>query len=206
MRSLIVEVPKADIVLAGRRACVGAWLQGYRAFQSRRKSGHRSGRARHSVTDLEGLYFPFKTGPTIGWVSRSTNCPYFLNSLLIRDPNRSARAPIEVLQEIRRERPDLCDKMEIYVDGGIRRGTDVLKALCLGAKAVGIGRPFLYAQSAYGPDGVVKVVESELQRARATGYIPSKHPFLPYSSQRRNGHWHAIAGCQQRFGIEAIAG
>jgi L-lactate dehydrogenase (cytochrome) len=72
-----------------------------------------------------------------------------------------ARAPIEVLQEIRRERPDLCDKMEIYVDGGIRRGTDVLKALCLGAKAVGIGRPFLYAQSAYGPDGVVKVVESE---------------------------------------------
>jgi isopentenyl diphosphate isomerase/L-lactate dehydrogenase-like FMN-dependent dehydrogenase len=96
--------------------------------------------------------------------------------------HRSARAPIEVLQEIRRERPDLCDKMEIYVDGGIRRGTDVLKALCLGAKAVGIGRPFLYAQSAYGPDGVVKVVESEFDRARATSYIPSKHFFVPLSS------------------------
>lgn len=96
--------------------------------------------------------------------------------------------------------------MEIYVDGGIRRGTDVLKALCLGAKAVGIGRPFLYAQSAYGPDGVVKVVESEFDRAPATNYIPSKHSLLPDSTQRGNGHWHAIAGCQQCFGIEAIAG
>lgn len=74
------------------------------------------------------------------------------------------------MQEIRRERPDLCDKMEIYVDGGIRRGTDVLKALCLGAKAVGIGRPFLYAQSAYGPDGVVKVVESECRSGLEAAY------------------------------------
>jgi hypothetical protein len=37
--------------------------------------------------------------------------------------------------------------MTVYVDGGVRRGTDILKALCLGAKAVGLGRPFLYAQS-----------------------------------------------------------
>lgn len=115
-------------------------------------------------------------------MSRTSKRPYFLDSLLIRDPNRSARAPIEVLQEIRRERPDLCDKMEIYVDGGIRRGTDVLKALCLGAKAVGIGRPFLYAQSAYGPDGVVKVVESESHVARTNCYIPSEHSGLPHSS------------------------
>jgi L-lactate dehydrogenase (cytochrome) len=71
-----------------------------------------------------------------------------------------ARPPIDVLQEIRRERPDLLKDMEVYVDGGIRRGTDVLKALCLGAKAVGLGRPFLYAQSAYGSDGVVKAVQS----------------------------------------------
>lgn len=72
-----------------------------------------------------------------------------------------ARPPIDVLQEIRRERPDLLNDMEVYVDGGVRRGTDVLKALCLGAKAVGLGRPFLYAQSAYGADGVVKAVQSE---------------------------------------------
>lgn len=83
-------------------------------------------------------------------------------------PRYSARAPIEVLQEIHRHRPDLAKKMEIYVDGGIRRGTDVLKALCLGAKAVGLGRPFLYAQSAYGPDGVVRVVESEFTQTAHT--------------------------------------
>lgn len=43
--------------------------------------------------------------------------------------------------------------------GGIRRGTDVLKALCLGASAVGLGRTFLFAQSAYGTEGVIKAVD-----------------------------------------------
>lgn len=40
--------------------------------------------------------------------------------------------------------------MEVLIDGGIRRGTDIFKALALGAKAVGIGRPFLYALASYG--------------------------------------------------------
>ncbi|OCH96393.1 hypothetical protein OBBRIDRAFT_237224 [Obba rivulosa] len=66
---------------------------------------------------------------------------------------------IEVLYKLREQRPDVFDKLEVYVDGGIRRGTDVLKALCLGAKAVGLGRPFMYAQSAYGEEGVVKAVQ-----------------------------------------------
>ena len=42
------------------------------------------------------------------------------------------------------------NRIEIYIDGGIRRATDIIKALCLGATGVGIGRPFLYAMSAYG--------------------------------------------------------
>ncbi|TIC03141.1 hypothetical protein E3Q16_03226 [Wallemia mellicola] len=65
-----------------------------------------------------------------------------------------APASIDVLREIREEAPEVFEKLEVYVDGGVRRGTDVLKALCLGAKAVGLGRPFLYAQSAYGEQGV----------------------------------------------------
>ncbi|KAI5917730.1 FMN-dependent dehydrogenase [Camillea tinctor] len=48
----------------------------------------------------------------------------------------------------------LDSKIEVFVDGGVRRATDIVKALCLGAKGVGIGRPFLYAMSAYGQDGV----------------------------------------------------
>lgn len=74
---------------------------------------------------------------------------------------------IEVLYRLRKERPDVFDKCEVYVDGGVRRGTDVIKALCLGAKAVGMGRPFLYAQSAYGEAGVAKVVQI-LQREIVT--------------------------------------
>ena len=40
--------------------------------------------------------------------------------------------------------------MEVFLDGGIRRGSDIYKALALGAKAVGIGRPFLYALATHG--------------------------------------------------------
>ena len=55
--------------------------------------------------------------------------------------------------------PFLLTKIEIYLDGGIRRGTDILKAVALGATAVGLGRPFLYASIAgYGEDGVRKLV------------------------------------------------
>ncbi|KAF7555694.1 hypothetical protein G7Z17_g2009 [Cylindrodendrum hubeiense] len=72
-----------------------------------------------------------------------------------------ARSPIEVLAEtmpVLRER-GIEDKIEVYVDGGVRRGTDILKALCLGARGVGIGRPFLYAMGAYGQPGVDKAIQ-----------------------------------------------
>lgn len=68
---------------------------------------------------------------------------------------------IEVLAELNpilRER-GLKDKIEVFVDGGVRRATDILKAICLGAKGVGIGRPFLYAMSTYGDDGVYKAMQ-----------------------------------------------
>lgn len=71
----------------------------------------------------------------------------------------TARSGVEILAEVMPEirRLGLQDRLEtfeIYIDGGIRRATDIIKALCLGAKGVGIGRPFLYAMSAYGLPGV----------------------------------------------------
>jgi L-lactate dehydrogenase (cytochrome) len=51
------------------------------------------------------------------------------------------------------------DKLEIHMDGGIRSGQDVLKALCLGAKGTYIGRPFLYGLGAGGKAGVTRVLE-----------------------------------------------
>lgn len=75
---------------------------------------------------------------------------------------RSAPAAIDVLYELRQRRPDLFDKVEIYIDGGIRRGSDVVKSLALGARSVGLGRPFLYANGAYEERGVRKVIQSGL--------------------------------------------
>jgi len=49
--------------------------------------------------------------------------------------------------------------IEIYVDGGIRRGTDVFKCLALGAKAVFLGRPILYGLACEGENGVRRVIE-----------------------------------------------
>ena len=53
----------------------------------------------------------------------------------------------------------LQGKLPILVDGGIRRGTDVLKALALGAKAVLIGRPYLHGLAIAGAAGVARVLE-----------------------------------------------
>ncbi|HEX7077382.1 MAG TPA: alpha-hydroxy acid oxidase [Candidatus Eisenbacteria bacterium] len=59
--------------------------------------------------------------------------------------------------------PDVVDavqgRAEVYVDGGFRRGTDVLKALALGARAVLIGRPYLWGLAAGGEAGVRRVLE-----------------------------------------------
>jgi 4-hydroxymandelate oxidase len=64
----------------------------------------------------------------------------------------------------------LNGKIPVLVDGGIRRGTDVLKALAIGAKAVLIGRPYLYALAYAGAAGVARVLEilrTELMMAMA---------------------------------------
>jgi 4-hydroxymandelate oxidase len=60
--------------------------------------------------------------------------------------------------------------LPLLVDGGIRRGTDVLKALALGAQAVLIGRPYLYGLAVAGAEGVARVIEilrNELMMAMA---------------------------------------
>jgi L-lactate dehydrogenase (cytochrome) len=74
-----------------------------------------------------------------------------------------ARSGIEVLPEtmaaLRAHKNYDAARFEVFVDGGIRRGTDIYKALALGAKAVGVGRPALYAMSAFGAEGVVKMIQ-----------------------------------------------
>ena len=53
----------------------------------------------------------------------------------------------------------VAGRLPVLLDGGVRRGTDVLKALCLGASGVLIGRPYLYALAVRGADGVREMLE-----------------------------------------------
>ena len=59
--------------------------------------------------------------------------------------------------------PEVVDavggQIPVFVDGGFRRGTDVLKALAIGARAVGIGRPYVWGLSSFGQEGVERVLE-----------------------------------------------
>lgn len=81
----------------------------------------------------------------------------------ILHPCRDGAPPaLYTLVELNKYHPEIIKekKLEIYIDGGVRRGTDVVKALCLGATGVGAGRPFLYGLC-YGVEGVEKTIESE---------------------------------------------
>lgn len=91
------------------------------------------------------------TGTSI--MSRDYSNAYFLH--------RSPPA-LYTLLEINKFYPEIIHsgQCEVYIDGGIRRGTDVVKALCLGAKGVGMGRPFMYALT-YGEEGVRHAIDSE---------------------------------------------
>ncbi len=57
-------------------------------------------------------------------------------------------------------------RVPVLIDSGVRRGTDIFKALALGADAVGIGRPYVWGLGAFGEDGVDKVIELMLDEFR----------------------------------------
>ncbi|OHF00635.1 cytochrome b2 [Colletotrichum orchidophilum] len=76
-----------------------------------------------------------------------------------------SQASILVLLELREQCPEIFEKLEVYIDGGFERGSDILKAIALGATAVGVGRPFLYSL-VYGQDGVEhlsQILKDELE-------------------------------------------
>jgi L-lactate dehydrogenase (cytochrome) len=84
-----------------------------------------------------------------------------LHSLFWTELITRARTGFDSLRAIHAEDPKLSSQIELYVDGGVRRGSDVLMAVALGAKGVGLGRSFLYAQAAYGEKGTIRAVRSE---------------------------------------------
>jgi 4-hydroxymandelate oxidase len=117
------------------------------------------------------------TWDEIDWMRSITTTPIVLKGVLTSEDavlavehgvdaiivsNHGARqvdgtvAPIEALPEIAKR---VGGQIEILMDGGVRRGTDVLKALALGARAVLIGRPYLWGLAVGGAAGVRQVIE-----------------------------------------------
>ncbi|KAK5949766.1 hypothetical protein OHC33_009155 [Knufia fluminis] len=119
---------------------------------------------------------------TLPWLKKHTNKPIILKGLQTHEDayiaaqhapqikgiilsNHGGRAldtappSVHTLLEIRKYCPEVFSKIDVVIDGGIKRGTDVVKALCLGAKAVGIGRGALFGLGAGGIEGVERVLE-----------------------------------------------
>jgi 4-hydroxymandelate oxidase len=134
------------------------------------------------------------TWETVDWLRSLTKLPLLIKGILTAEDahlavergiegiivsNHGGRqldgvlASIEALPEIAEAAADRC---EVYLDGGIRRGTDVLKALALGARAVMVGRPILWGLAVKGPQGVRHVLDllrTELETAMALSGRPT---------------------------------
>ena len=89
-----------------------------------------------------------------------------------------AQAPLHALPGIRA----VAGTMAVMLDGGVRRGTDVLKAVALGADFVFAGRPFLFAAAVAGADGVahaIRLLREEIERDMALLGITSLRQMTP---------------------------
>jgi isopentenyl diphosphate isomerase/L-lactate dehydrogenase-like FMN-dependent dehydrogenase len=91
----------------------------------------------------------------------------------------SGRSTIDALPEIA---DAVGGRMPILIDSGFRRGTDIVKALCLGASAVCVGRPYIWGLGAFGQAGVERVLELlrvELHAAMQQVGAPSIKALVP---------------------------
>jgi len=154
-------------------------------------AGLQSGFEPTLMTKLAKSYWSFKTLDELKTIRSLTSLPFIVKGIMcVEDAEKCVeakadaivvsnhagyaldytQAPIEVLPEIV---DAVGKKVDVLVDGCIRHGTDVLKALALGAKAVLIGRPTIWGITVGGEQGVARVIElmtEELVRAmRLTG-------------------------------------
>ncbi|KAG5647070.1 hypothetical protein DXG03_001440 [Asterophora parasitica] len=113
-----------------------------------------------------------------------------------------ARSGIEVLVEVvekLKEKRGVTfpnEKFQLFVDGGVRRATDILKAVALGATAVGVGRPFLYAYSSYGPEGMDKalqILHDEFEMNLRLLGAPTIKDVVPSMVDASNIHTHIVS-------------
>jgi 4-hydroxymandelate oxidase len=125
---------------------------------------------------FDGLLAAAPTWDDIAWLQSITRLPIILKGILHEDDARQAAAmglagivvsnhggrtldtAVATADVLPRIAQKLAGDLPILVDGGIRRGTDVLKAIALGATAVMVGRPYVYGLSNAGAVGVAHVL------------------------------------------------
>ena len=131
-----------------------------------------------------GFIDPALSWEDLAWLRKHTNLPIVVKGIQsaadakiamqmgcagIVVSNHGGRAldgspgTILILLELRRDCPEVFQRMEVYIDGGVRRGSDILKAVCIGARGVGVGRPFQCAVN-YGREGVEALATSKSLR------------------------------------------
>ena len=92
--------------------------------------------------------------------------------------DEAGRSTIETLPEV----IEVAGNMPVLIDSGFRRGTDIVKALAMGARGVAVGRPYLWGLGAFGQPGVEKVLEilrTELRVAMQQIGAPSLKDIKP---------------------------
>jgi isopentenyl diphosphate isomerase/L-lactate dehydrogenase-like FMN-dependent dehydrogenase len=96
----------------------------------------------------------------------------------------NGRSTIDALPEIVAA---VNGRMTVIIDSGFRRGTDVVKALALGAQAAGIGRPYLWGLGAFGQagvEGVLAILRTELRGAMQQVGAPTIKDLVPAMVRR----------------------
>jgi isopentenyl diphosphate isomerase/L-lactate dehydrogenase-like FMN-dependent dehydrogenase len=164
--------------------------------------------------NFEGYQGPPRIGDTaltwaiVDWLRANTRLPVFLKGIVTREDaalavrervdglivsnhggrqEESGRGTLECLPEVV---AGVAGRMPVLIDGGFRRGTDIFKALALGADAVCIGRPYLYGLGAFGEQGVAKVLailDSEFKRCMQLAGTVRVSAIKPAYVQRQPG-------------------
>ncbi len=99
----------------------------------------------------------------------------------------------------------LLGKIEILFDGGVRTGRDAFKALCMGASAIGLGRPYYWASAGYGEAGIIRLLrmlDEELLHTMAQAGSPTLKMLNPSSLCRRCTPYSPLAFVDHKFNTE----
>lgn len=174
-RALVVTV---DAPRLGRRE--KDMRQKFRLAGPREQQGDQTDRSRGVARSISAFIDPSLSWSDLAWLRSLSGMPLVIKGvqcgedavLAVRHGAAAivvsnhggrqmdyCRSALEVLPEVTEALRAAGLRTEVYVDGGVRRGSDVFKALALGARAVGVGRPVLYGLATYGERGARRALE-----------------------------------------------